>query len=563
MFRSLRARLILIFLPIFILSILSIALLTYRESATAFDRLGVEKLRQGAEMAYIICEEQENLRRAGRITLAEAQENVRIALTGPLKNGKRALGEIRVHLGLDDYFFAIDDKGKITMHPYLALGTDLAQHSFIHQFIATKDGSVRYSWRNQQESAQRAKITYLRHFTAWGWIIGVGDYMENFTAPAVSQLRHTLWLVAVFSVVLILALLALGFAITKPLVKLRQRVEEFDAIDPAEIIDVDADGEVGALVAAHNRMVAGIRERNLIKDTFGRYVSRQVQEAILNKEIPLEGTHKKATIVFTDIREFTGLSESLGPEGTIQFLNAYFSRMVDVIIRHEGTIDKFIGDAIMAVFGAPISKNDDAVRAVRAAMDLISALENFNAERANHALPPIRMGIGVHTGEVIAGNIGTNERMEYTVVGDAVNLASRTEALTTYYRIPLIITDSTYREIRDSGIRTREIDSVQVKGRQRPVVLYEIYDHSAPERIAAKDRTTPLFMQALSRYKMREFEQAIQIFSQVLALDAADHVSRIYLARCKGYMLHPPGEDWDGVFTKRKRAQSAAVQSDA
>lgn len=557
MFRSLRARLILIFLPIFVLSILTIAFLTYRESATAFDRLGAEKLRQSAEMAFIICEEQDNLRRKGRITLAEAQENVRIALTGPLKNGKRALSEVRVKLGADDYFFAINSAGSVMMHPYLAQDTRLAHLPFIQQFVATKDGTVHYSWRNRDESAPRAKIAYLRHFAAWDWIIGIGDYMENFTAPADAQLVHTLWLVIIFSAVLILALLALGLAITKPLVKLAHRVSEFDAVDPVEIKDIRPGGEVGALVDAHNCMVAGIRERNMIKDTFGRYVSRQVQEAILNKEIPLEGTHKKATIVFTDIREFTGLSETLGPEGTIRFLNAYFSRMVDVIIRYEGTIDKFIGDAIMAVFGAPISKNDDAARAVRAAIDLIGALDSFNTERIHQALPPIRMGIGVHTGEVIAGNIGTNERMEYTVVGDAVNLASRTEALTTYYRIPLIITDSTYREIRDSGIRTREIDSVQVKGRRRPVVLYEIYDHGVPERAALKDRTTPLFLQALSLYKMREFKQAIEAFSQVLALDASDYVSRIYVARCKGYLIHPPAEDWDGVFTKRKRLHLA------
>ncbi len=559
MFQSLRARLILVFLPIFVLSILSIAFLTYRESAEAFDRLGVEKLRQGAEMAYIICEEQERLRLAGKITLAEAQENARTALTGPLKNGKRALAEVRVQVGADDYFFAIDAQGVVTMHPHLTPGSDVSAQPFIRQFIAARDGKVRYRWRNKNETAEREKIAYLRHFAAWGWIIGIGDYMENFTAPAETQLRHTLVLVAVSSALLIAALFALGFVMTKPLVRLRQRVAEFDAVDPTEITDIRAKGEIGDLVGAHNRMVAGIRERNMIKDTFGRYVSRQVQEAILNKEIPLEGEHKKATILFTDIREFTGLSENLGPQGTIRFLNAYFSRMVDVILRHEGTIDKFIGDAIMAVFGAPISKNDDATRAVRAAIDLVGALEGFNADRERSALSHIRMGVGVHTGEVIAGNIGTSERMEYTVVGDAVNLASRTQSLTAYYRIPIIITDSTYREIQDQELRTREIDSVQVKGRRRPVVVYEVYEHCCGERLEIKERTKPAFMQALSLYKTRQFQQAIEVFSQVLATDAEDYVARIYIARCRGYLLHPPDDDWDGVFTKRKRVAKTAV----
>ncbi len=245
-----------------------------------------------------------------------------------------------------------------------------------------------------------------------------------------------------------------------------------------EVKYVSGGRELNELAGSFNDMIRGLKERNMIKDTFSRYVSKQVADEILNdpNKISLGGESKEVTILFSDIRGFTTLAEKLPAELVVRILNEYFNVMVDCVFMYEGTLDKYIGDAIMAVFGTPTLHDDDPMRAIRTAVRMRDELEELNDIWMNKdGLPPLRIGIGIHTGEVIAGNIGHMQRMEYTVIGDSVNLASRIESLTKEYHCSILISEITYGKVKDL-IDARYLDSVTVKGKTKSVKIYELLD---------------------------------------------------------------------------------------
>jgi adenylate cyclase len=177
--------------------------------------------------------------------------------------------------------------------------------------------------------------------------------------------------------------------------------------------------------------------------------------------------------LFSDIRSFTSISEKMDAKALVSLLNEYFTEMVDVVIKEDGVVDKYIGDAIMAVFGAPVTKKDDAIHAVRAAVGMRKALAHLNEKLKERGMKPLKTGIGVHTGEVVAGNIGSEKRMEYTVIGDTVNLASRLESSTKELGVPVLISNDTYQLVKDH-IDARAVKEITVKGREKPVMTYEV-----------------------------------------------------------------------------------------
>lgn len=213
------------------------------------------------------------------------------------------------------------------------------------------------------------------------------------------------------------------------------------------------------------------------KQMLERYLPPQLVEELQRSKATLQpgGRRQVVTMLFADIRGFSRISESLSPEHVVELLNDYLSTMTDVIFRHEGTIDKFIGDAVMTTFGAPIERADDVVRAYLAAREMISALDDFNL-RHPELETPLEIGIGLHTGEVIAGNIGSAKRLDYTVIGDNVNLTSRIEGLTKHYGCRILATAAVIEGLRSCGLEpaAREIDTVIVRGKTRAVVIYEL-----------------------------------------------------------------------------------------
>lgn len=241
----------------------------------------------------------------------------------------------------------------------------------------------------------------------------------------------------------------------------------------ARVFGVDT---FGALATHFNEMVEGLQQRERIREIFGRYVTRQVADEILSGRVPLGGQRTTATVLFADIRGFTRLSEELAPEEVVALLNEYLGAMVTCVLDGGGVVDKYIGDAIMALFGVPVSSGSpelDAQAAVRCAVQMSAALDRLNAQRVAAGGLPVELGIGVHTGEVVAGNIGIPERMEYTVIGDTVNLCSRIEGLTRDLGVRVLLSKSCVEHLGDSQA-VRLVETVTVKGRAQPVTVYTL-----------------------------------------------------------------------------------------
>ncbi len=239
--------------------------------------------------------------------------------------------------------------------------------------------------------------------------------------------------------------------------------------------------ELEDLANGFNAMVDGLKERDKLKTTFGKYMTPSIVEHLMAGKVSLGGESVEVSILFSDIRDFTSISERMEAHDLVALLNEYFTEMVTIIIEEGGVVDKYIGDAIMAVFGAPVPGADDALRAVRAAVRMRAALEIFNERMKERGKPQFKTGIGIHTGTVVAGNIGSESRMEYTVIGDTVNLASRLEGKTKELGVGLVISEDTYAKV-EASIVARRLSEITVKGREKPVVVYEVTEMKDAER---------------------------------------------------------------------------------
>jgi adenylate cyclase len=283
------------------------------------------------------------------------------------------------------------------------------------------------------------------------------------------------------------------------------------------------------------------REKRM-KSTLTRYMAKDIVERLLKDpaQQALGGTRSKATILFSDIRDFVGIAEGMHAEQTVDFLNDYFSLMVDIVFEEKGVLDKYIGDAIMAVFGVPYSQGDDAKRAVKTALRMISTLRDLNDRRRASIQAPISVGVGVCTGEVVSGNIGSQRRMDFTVIGDEVNLCSRLESLSKYYRADILISEFTQEEVGDQ-FTTRLVDKVIVKGKKKAVKIYQVLG----ERDIGLSRAQECFCQGLELYHKGAFEKARRFFEEGLE---DDPVCQIFLDRCVCFFKQPPSPGWDGTW---------------
>jgi adenylate cyclase len=289
-----------------------------------------------------------------------------------------------------------------------------------------------------------------------------------------------------------------------------------------------------------------ITDEARVKATMRRYMSKDVADQLLaGGEAALGGIMQKVTILFSDIRNFTGLSEALGARETVSMLNEYFADMVDVVSQHGGNLDKYIGDAIMATFGVPFGKPEDADNALAVANSMLTRLAALNARRSSRGEEPIDIRIGIATGEVVVGNIGSPTRMEYTVIGDSVNLASRLEGANKFYRTHILIDEPTMRSLKNPGL-FREIDLLQVQGKDQSVAVYESLGYLTACREI--EDMIECFAEGLSHYRSCDWQGAIQAFEKALAARPEDEPSRIYVDRCRHYQEAPPADDWGGVW---------------
>jgi adenylate cyclase len=290
------------------------------------------------------------------------------------------------------------------------------------------------------------------------------------------------------------------------------------------------------------------RQRRQLRTVFDKYMAAEVVDEIMRnpEAIRLGGEKKELSVLFSDIAGFTSISEQMDPETLVELLNQYLSAMTEIILRHRGNVNKYLGDGIMAIFGAPRGEPNHASLACFAALDsqreLARLREQWKAERQ----PEIHARIGINSGWLVVGNMGSQARMEYTVMGDAVNLASRLEGANKFYDTLILLGLRTY-ELAAGDIETREVDRMRVKGKQEPVVVFELLARKGdlPDE---RRRVIETYRTGLEAYKRRDFKTAATQFEAALALDPKDGPARVYLERAKEYLIAPPPEQWDGVY---------------
>ena len=294
-------------------------------------------------------------------------------------------------------------------------------------------------------------------------------------------------------------------------------------------------------------VIEDITREKRIRGTMARFMSETVVEKLLEAgDSLLAGASQDVTILFSDIRGFTRLSEQLSARQMVGTLNDYFTEMVDVIFENGGTLDKFIGDAIMAVFGAPFVTPEDPDNAARAAVDMLARLHAFNSGQEGKARPLLSIGIGINSGTVVAGTIGSIKRMDYTVIGDHVNLAARIESANKYYGTKILVSEHTIARL-NRNYTMREIDRVRVIGRDTPVALYEILDHYNERSFPNVSAVLAAFGEGLQHYRRREWEAGAKCFAAALQANPADRPTQIFLGRCWRYMARPPDDSWSDI----------------
>lgn len=285
------------------------------------------------------------------------------------------------------------------------------------------------------------------------------------------------------------------------------------------------------------------QRRQFLRRAFSKYVSPSVVETLLQNpdELTLGGRRKELTVLFCDIRGFTTFAEKMDPQSLSNFLNDYLSVMSQVIFQYGGTLDKFIGDAIMAFWGAPLEQPDHATRACEAALGMVAALDRHHQRFLDSYGVDVRIGIGLSTGEMTVGNLGSEDSFDYTVVGDEVNLGARLESATKLYRVPILASENTFMGSK-KVVSGMAIGRAQVKGKQKTVTLFQILS-VPPDREGEQ-----AFQQALNYFTNRNWDRAIREFERAKASLRYPGVCDTYIERCRQCMEREPGQDWDGSW---------------
>lgn len=291
---------------------------------------------------------------------------------------------------------------------------------------------------------------------------------------AVTEARQQAIYVTAFMIILgVAGAVALATVLSRPIFRLVEATQLISSGNLTVEVPVTTHDELGVLTASFNRMVRSLREKEMIKRAFTRYVAREVVEEVLKdpEHLMLSGERREATVVFCDIRGFTAISERLTPEQVVSLLNEFYTTAIETTFKHDGTLDKFLGDAVMCVFGAPIAHPDHTARAVKTAIDMRTALTELSKRRSIRGLDPFEVGIGVALGEVVAGTVGTEERMEYTVIGDSVNVAARLQGHAKAGSI--LLSRRTYEAVHDL-VEALSRGPLKVRGKEEEVEVYEV-----------------------------------------------------------------------------------------
>ncbi|MEO8385072.1 MAG: adenylate/guanylate cyclase domain-containing protein [Betaproteobacteria bacterium] len=370
----------------------------------------------------------------------------------------------------------------------------------------------------------------------------VGDGLQPYEALKVALLI----LGGLSLLVTLIGSIRIARRITQPVRKLALAAREVAAGNYGAPIVLKQDDEIGELATAFNNMSIGLTERDQVRDILGKVASHEVAEQLLKQNIELGGEERDVTVMFTDIRDFTALCEKHPPAVAIALLNRYLTQINTIIDEHAGVIDKYTGDGVMALFGAPIGRSDDPERAVLAALAISLRIRQLAVELAQEGLPNPAVGIGVNSSRVVAGNIGSATRLNYTVLGDGVNLASRLENLTKRYGVPIIVGEATVAQA--SKLVYLELDKVCVRGKSTPVRIYQPLGKPEQLDVARRDLVAR-HHRALALFRARSWNAAEDIFRTLRPISGYSSIADIYLTYLADFTLREPDDNWDGAYT--------------
>ncbi len=412
------------------------------------------------------------------------------------------------------------------------------------------------------EMGGAARVAAVFFFRPFGWTIFVTEEKSAFYGDVESIFRTTLIILAASCILAVLLLLVLARYLTRPLEEVSHAMRRIiESSDLSERVPVYYKDEIGQLSHTFNMMLGELgkaydsikryafdaavarKKETKIRNIFQLYVPKDViEEYFQNPESMLVGSNKLVSILFSDIRGFTTISEGMEPDDLVNSLNRYFALMVDTLMERGGIVDKYIGDAIMAVFGAPTKHRDDALRSVLAGLEMIDKLALFNEEQRRRGKPEFKIGVGINYGVVTVGNIGCERKMNYTVIGDPVNLASRLEGATKRYHQPILMSKAVRDRVQEQ-VPCRQVDKIAVKGKTEGVCVY-----TARSTLTAQEQKAwPIHEDAAAKYYAREFPAAIEGFREVLSILKDDYPASLYLERAQNFMRQPPPPEWDGV----------------
>ncbi len=379
------------------------------------------------------------------------------------------------------------------------------------------------------------------------------SYNENIENVQAFQNVLLQFYIAVIAVSLI-AVVLLARSVTRPILDLALRVRRIEAGDYGQAVQVSGEDEIGQLAGSVNNMAKGLAEKEKVRDLLGKVVSHEIAEELLSKTIALGGEERIVTVLFSDIKGFTSLCENMAPEAVLTLLNRYLSEITEVIEANRGVVDKYTGDSVMALFGAPLNRPNDAQNAIATVLSIQSTIATLNATNRATGMLEIGAGIGVHTGLVVAGNLGSQNRLNYTVIGDSVNLSARLEGLTRKYHVPNIVSDATRADA--PGFVYRELDLVRVAGKKEPVRIFEVVGREG-EVDAATLSAVQAFATMLAHYRAQQWDDAQRLldglFSGLESAAGEASLYGVYAERIAQLRQTTLPADWDAVYTFDKK----------
>lgn len=487
---------------------------------------------------------------------------------------RQVLGRIQDEFGVDnavvmrrlttgDYAYIADGNGYFAVNEHVALHDEFPETKApADRAMETGRPSTTGLFQSQDTKWFQVNVPLLDHGDVVGLLL-----INKYATPVANEIRRRQWqIIGGVAAVLVLGIALWGwFAVrlSRPLDQLNRAAQQISGGNlEVEIARVDSRDEVGDLNRAFRQMVDDLRSsRQQIeaytlllqreKDAFFRFVPTQFLQ-LLGRESPVaiqlgDSSPRSMSVMFSDIRAFTTLAELLEPQSVIGFLNEYLARMEPTITAHGGFVDKFLGDGIMALFEDGPQHPSSAKQGVAAAVQMRRELVDYNQFRAERGLESIRIGVGLHTGSLVLGTVGSPDRLNTTVVGDTVNLASRLEALTAFYRAGIIVSESVMDSLDDTGDRcTREIATVRVRGKTRTVTLFDVFDWESEEARARKMEGRRAFGDALALYREGRFADAGKAFGKVHKRNPDDRTAEAYREICDRHLELPP-EQWEGV----------------